>query len=515
MFLTLGAIHIASLAFAEAFMSEQEALEILFPRAAWTEEVKTLDGAAREELARSTRLRFGENSYRFHVARADGRVAGYALTLDEIGKSEPITFTVGIDANGKVTDVILLVFRESRGAEVRDKRFLRQFHGKTRRDPLQVNRDILNYSGATLSSQALARGVRKALVLLGYFYHPDTDSRAELGSKAWPRPREGAGPPAPAGLGGAAETVPRAHYFEARYLMGTVCEVELYASDRRQARAAANAAFEAMHEVDRRMSIYRPASELSRLNHFAAGPRAGEPIHVSRELFQVLELAQKISEASDGAFDITVAPLLRAWGFLPPVRHPDGPAEGIPSAPLPRVVGYRHMRLDAASLTVTFTTQGVELDLGGIAKGYAVDQAVEALRARGIRSARVGTGGSTLYALGAPPDSPRGWKLVLTGGKTLTLRDAAVSSSGHSEKFVEVGGRRYSHIFDPRRGKPVSTEVTSVSVLATTAMESDALTKPFFMLSRSKQAKLLQSFPRCRVWVGHGQRIRALAPSRG
>ena len=109
-------------------------------------------------------------SYRFQVAREGDRTTAYALTLDEIGKTEPITFTVGLDASGKVKDVILLVFRESRGAEVRDPRFLKQFRGKTHRDKVRIYRDILNYAGATLSSQALARGVRKTLALYEYFY---------------------------------------------------------------------------------------------------------------------------------------------------------------------------------------------------------------------------------------------------------------------------------------------------------------------------------------------------------
>jgi len=95
----------------------------------------------------------------------------------------------------------------------------------------------------------------------------------------------------------------------------------------------------------------------------------------------------------------------------------------------------------------------------------------------------------------------------------MVVKDAAVSSSGHSEKFVEIGGRRYSHIFDPRRGKPVSTAIASVSVLAPTAMESDALTKPFFMLSESEQSRLLRSFPGCRVWVGYWQKLEASVPA--
>jgi thiamine biosynthesis lipoprotein len=271
--------------------------------------------------------------------------------------------------------------------------------------------------------------------------------------------------------------------------MGTVCAVEVHSSDRDAAERAVNAAFRAMQEVDWRMSNYREDSELTLLNQHAA---EGE-VRVSEELFEVLSLAQTISEASDGAFDVTVAPLLRQWGFLPTVAAA--------SSPSPRpVVGYRHMILFSRDRTVRFAQPGLEIDLGGIAKGYAVDRAVGALRAAGISSGRVTAGGSTVYGLGAPPGNPRGWPLTLPSGYTISLRDRAASTSGHSEKFVDIGGRRYSHIFDPRRGAPVSTEVATVTVEADSAMQSDALTKPFFILNEREQSRLRLAFATARIW---------------
>ena len=505
--LSLLALCGARPAFAQVFMSEAEALKIISPRAEWAEEAKMLDEQARAALLEKTRLRFPETTCRFHVARSGGQTVGYALTLDEIGKSEPITFTVGLDPGGKVAEVILLVFRESRGGEVRDKRFLKQFKGKSASDPIQVNDDILNYSGATLSSKAIARGVRRAIALFHHFYGSGAGREVSLGTKPPCAPEESIN--TRRRVRDASDVGANVHYIQARYLMGTVCAVELYAPNRERAERAANAAFDAMRNVERRMSSYLPESELSRLNR---NTRAGDAVEVSKELFEVLDFSRRVSGASDGAFDITVAPLLRAWGFLPAFAEGgmgDGESDDKPSfasrrerPPVRATVGYRNIRLNPRTRTVRFMRPGVEIDLGGIAKGYAVDKAIEALREQGVRRARISTGGSTLYALGTPPDQPAGWSITLPTGETLLVCDAAVSSSGHSEHYVEISGRRYSHIFDPQFGEPVASDIATVSVLAPTAMESDALTKPFFILGGREQESLLRRFPGSGVYIG-------------
>ncbi len=506
---------------AQVFLSEAEALKIIDPQAEWTAETKRLDEPPRRALAARTRLPFPETVYRFEVGRARGEVAAYALTLDEIGKSEPITFTVGLDPAGRVMQVILLVFRESRGGEVRDKRFLKQFKGKSASDAIQVNDDILNYSGATLSSKAIARGVRKAIALFHHFYTSDGTRGARIrpGPARFPSRAVALRSEGVAG----ALAGPEVRYVQARYLMGTVCAVELYAPDRQRAEQAANAAFRAMQDVEQRMSSFLPESELSRLNR---GATAGRPVQVSPQLFEVLDFAQRVSQASEGAFDITVAPLLRAWGFLPAIAGGGEAGDQAGTDPaflslrkppeVPAAPGYGSVRLSPQTSSVQYTHPEVEIDLGGIAKGFAVDKAVEALRHLGIRKARVSTGGSTLYALGSPPHDPAGWSLTLPTGETLRLRNAAVSSSGHSEHFVEISGRRYSHIFNPQLGAPVATDVTTVSVLAPTAMASDALTKPFFILNQEKQKELLRQFPGTRAFVGYApaRSARSAPPSK-
>lgn len=156
---------------AETFLTEPQALKVVFPKSETVAtESRALSAAQREELQTKTGLRFPETEYRFFVGKTKGNVDGYAVILNEIGKHEFITFIVGMGPRGEVSEVAVMDFRESRGGEVREPRFLRQFRGKKSSDPIQVDRDIVNYTGATLSSHALARGVKKALLLAELFY---------------------------------------------------------------------------------------------------------------------------------------------------------------------------------------------------------------------------------------------------------------------------------------------------------------------------------------------------------
>lgn len=153
-------------AFAEVYATEEQALKIVFPNAtAVTREVKSLMPEQREKLQKDSHLHFPERDYTFLVTPR-----GRALVMNEIGKSEAITFMVGITPDGRVSDVVVMEFRESRGWEVKEKRFTSQFKGKKVKDPIRVNQDIMNYTGATLSSEAIARGVKRALLLNELFY---------------------------------------------------------------------------------------------------------------------------------------------------------------------------------------------------------------------------------------------------------------------------------------------------------------------------------------------------------
>jgi len=273
-----------------------------------------------------------------------------------------------------------------------------------------------------------------------------------------------------------------APYRQARRVMGSLAEVQVYHPDAELAARAMTAALDEMDRVDRLLSNYQPDSELSRMNRAAAKA----PFRASPELYEFVKRCRTYFDESLGTFDPTMGPVVRAWGFFSP--HPERPAPAEAAAAKARS-GFDKVRLDDASQSVSYTVDGLELDPGGIGKGYAADRAASVLRRFGITSALVSAGGSTIYAVGHPPGR-EGWKLAVRDpGKPaaslrfVVLRDNAVSTSGISDKFVEVGGRRYGHIFDPRTGEPAEG-TCQVSVIAPTATDSDALTKPAFILPR-------------------------------
>ncbi len=269
--------------------------------------------------------------------------------------------------------------------------------------------------------------------------------------------------------------------------MGSTYSLVLYGEDRAALEMASEDAFEEVRRLDRLLSNYRPESEWSRVNRYAAE----RPVKVSAELFELLSACLEYSRQSEGAFDISVGPLMKVWGFYKGTGHLPQRAEVLKAL---EKVGYRNILLDASSKTVRFTRQGVELDPGGIGKGYAVDRMVDILRREGIKSALVSASGSSIYALGAPPGDA-GWKIRIRDPKDeaktvteVTLKNESMSTSGSYEKFFWAEGRIYSHIMDPRTGYP-SRGMLSASVITPLTLDSEAWTKPYYINGREWAAK--------------------------
>ncbi len=266
---------------------------------------------------------------------------------------------------------------------------------------------------------------------------------------------------------------------DTRVVMGTTATVRACGEDEPALRAAVAEALDEIDRIDGLMSHYRPDSPLSRVNREAArGPVTVEP-----ELFDFLELCLRWSRDSEGAFDVTVGPLMKAWGFF----RDEGRRPGERELRAARArVGHRHVALDRARRTVSFDRDGVEIDLGGIGKGYAVDRAVARLRARGVGSALVNLGGTSVYGLGAPPGDVA-WSMGIADPASperealrVPLRDRALSvSGGYARSFVK-DGVTYAHIMDPRTGWPVQG-LLSVAVLSDSATDGDALDNVLFV----------------------------------
>jgi thiamine biosynthesis lipoprotein len=270
-----------------------------------------------------------------------------------------------------------------------------------------------------------------------------------------------------------------ARHEASRMSMGSAYAIVAYGGDANALPATVQAAFDEVDRIDRLMSHYKADSPLSRINREASGG----PVPVEAELFDFIAEALRYSRESDGAFDVTVGPLMKTWGFF----RGEGrlPTEDELREVRQRI-GYRHLVLDAAARTIRFGRPGMELDLGGIAKGYAVDRAVAVLRGKGVLAALVSAGGSTVYGLGAPPGA-RAWDVEIQdpvharkAALTVPLRNRALSVSGSYEKSFEVDGVRYSHIMDPRTGRPVQG-LLSVAVLTSDGTAGDALDNVLFV----------------------------------
>jgi len=257
--------------------------------------------------------------------------------------------------------------------------------------------------------------------------------------------------------------------------MGTMFKIVFYAADEPTANRATKDAFQRIAALDAMMSDYRPSSELMQLCQKAGGA----PVSVSEPLFFVLARAQEVSRLSDGAFDVTVGPVVRLWRRARKTQQLPDPEK---LARARSLVGYQNIRLNERERTVQLLKPGMQLDLGGIAKGYAADEGLRVLKEHGITRALVAAGGD--IAVSGPPPDAEGWTigiapLVDPNGKPsryLLLHDAAVSTSGDAEQYVEIDGKRYSHIVDPKTGIGLIGQ-QSVTVVARHGIMADSLTK--------------------------------------
>lgn len=269
--------------------------------------------------------------------------------------------------------------------------------------------------------------------------------------------------------------------------MGSTFRVTLYGGDSQQMAAAMEAALDEASRIDSLLSNYKPESELSEVNRWAAE----RPVKVTPELFDLLAQCLEVSQASEGTFDISVGPLMKVWGFYRGTGRLPGPDEMKRAL---EKVGYKKVILDPERRTVRFAERGVSLDPGGVGKGYAVDRMVEVLKENGIGSALVSAGASSIYALGTPNDSG-GWEVEIRDPKdakrraaVVRLKNESMATSGSYEKFFRADGKLYSHIMDPRTGYPAQG-VAAVSVIAPRAFDSEVWTKPFFIHGRQWAAR--------------------------
>jgi len=278
-----------------------------------------------------------------------------------------------------------------------------------------------------------------------------------------------------------------------REVMGTFAQITIAAKNKQQAADFFAQGFGQFEKVQRLMNDRDPNSELSRLGADAVG----KPVSVSPELFDVLQASVHYSQMTDGAFDITVGPLTQLWrktqqtGQLPCDER---------LAEAKEKIGYQKIQLDPLAKTIQLEQDGMKLDLGGIAKGYAVDMAIQTLRQNGVSSGMVDLGGN-IRCFGAGPGRGGAWLIGVQDPRndekiilTLRLNDMAAATSGDYRRVAVVNGKPYSHIINPKTAQSVS-ELSGVTVIAASAMQADALSTAVSVLGKEKGLELLKSLP--------------------
>jgi len=275
--------------------------------------------------------------------------------------------------------------------------------------------------------------------------------------------------------------------------MGVEFEIVLYAPREGAAQKAMSAAFARVAELDKCLSDYNAESELSRLSATSPSP---EPVKVSDDLWAVLSASQKLSARCEGKFDLTIGPLTKLWRRAR--RQKELPAKVQIEKAL-QSVGYQHLLLDEKAHTARLLKPDMRLDAGGIAKGFAAEEALKTIRELSITQALVRASGD--IAAGEPPPGEKGWKIGLAPldpdqppEKFIWLKNAAVSTSGDARQHLVVDGKRYSHIIDPHTGYGISSR-SSVSVIASRGIDADSLASAVSLLGPEKGMQLVEETP--------------------
>jgi len=284
-----------------------------------------------------------------------------------------------------------------------------------------------------------------------------------------------------------------------RQVMGTFARVVVIAKDSNTASECINAALDEIYQVDQLMSDYKKDSEISQVNTEAFN----HPVKVSRPTFEVLQKSIEFSQLSEGAFDITIGPLVDLWRSAAEANSVPTEAE---LADARSKVGFEKLILDANEMSVRFAVDGMRLDLGGIAKGYAIDKAAEAAQRCGALGAMVDIGGD-IRCFGTPPKDRNKWRIGLqdpnqakdsfsTGQPLviLKLKNAAVATSGGYRRFALIEGKKHSHIINSRTGHS-SDQLTSVTIICKNATDADALATAVSVLGAEKGLALIEKLP--------------------
>lgn len=280
--------------------------------------------------------------------------------------------------------------------------------------------------------------------------------------------------------------------FQSRH-MGTQVQIMLYATSEPEAETAANSAFDRIEEINQSMSDYIDESELNRLSRLSG---SGNWMEISRSFFDVLKESVLISQKTDGLFDVTIGPMTHTWRYLRRLPDPELPDEDEIKS-MQKRVGYHHIELDEVKMKARLMAKNMQLDFGGIAKGYAAEEAVRVITSYGIHSVLVDAGGD--ISAGDPPPGRPAWDVAIPKGGlsetpdyiTLTLSGKTLTTSGDMYQFVEIDGTRYSHIINPKTGIG-SFDQIQATVISSNGMYADAFASVLTLMEPDDGIELIE-----------------------
>lgn len=461
----------------QVFLEEKDALARIF---SGCDEIETefllLSPKGSEFLKGLLKRQDLETSFQIYLGKRRGVVDRYAIITEEMGCFHPITWILSTDTKGKIFDIAVMVYRETRGHEVSRKRFLKQFEGKSYNDPFSTNKDIIKITGATVSVHAVCRGVKKMLTVINEFYIKKNPASAALVRRLTPKEAS------------SMQTSHKQVFTTARIIHGVKAIISAEMESERQFFSLTDKAFREMERIEELFT-----KELKALNSIA-----GKRVYsCNKEVFDVLKRCYQYSELTEGAFAITVAPLLEQWGIYKGTgrRIKDKKLMSLKPA-----ASYKNLIINNHETRISFAHKKTKVDPGPVVRGYAVDRALEIFESSGVSIICINYGSITRML--QPPSEKNAWKIGIPHPEketsvvgSLPLVNRGVAFVADYSRLPTVQDKFYIHLIDPKTGRPIENETLAAVSIASTAEEAAILATVLFVTGAEGMQKYSATFP--------------------
>ncbi len=465
----------------QVFLEEEEAIasvfkgcdEVLVDRLVLTQDEK-------QRLENRLKARIDEDAFVVFTGKKNGSIKKYAIITDEMGCFHPITFIMSMKPDGKIEQVAVMIYRESRGKDVIRKRFLHQYKGKSLNNPIRINKDIINITGATTSVRGVNRGVRKMRAVLDEFY---LQGNREISPTPYSRIGNQAG-----------EEETQKIFSQAYPSMGDIIDILITGTTEKNASLAFKEAFKEIDRLNKILNRDRKNSKISKINKKAWK----KPITCDKELFDIVKFSLHYSKITNGGFDITEGSLADTLN-----RNKKKFSESEDIVSLRNASTYKNIVLGIdknGGGTIFFKDEQTKLDISLLVKGYVVDSVIRVLENHSISHALVNFGGA-IRVIGHPPGDTA-WRIAIPDpkdkGKSIGfvhLNNGAVAISGNYEKMLINNRKKYSHITDSNLQRPFDVNLLEAVVVAPTAFKADALAAAAHLSGLNKDMGFINNIP--------------------